>query len=193
MFDGGNIQSCSLLAAQNFQFEHLIQSMQIEGRGKCRQGFDAAIVGAKNNVLNLQAGCGGGAIGLDVGDDHSPALREMKSFGHRGSDFLRRRSNLYAVNMAVQSQAPVDKFYDARGDGKAEAFAAAPGRANERVDADDGTVHVNQRSAAIARVYWRISLDVGERLIRIGLASGRADPPHRHRILQTFRTANGED
>jgi hypothetical protein len=87
----------------------------------------------------------------------------------------------------------VDEIDYTRGDGEAEAFAAAALRKNKGVDADDRSVHIDQRAAAVAGVDGSVGLDVGERLARIGLASHGADHSHGDRILEAFGTADGED
>src|SRR6266404_3078469 len=137
MLDGRNVESFLLLAAQDFQLQHLIEAMKIQGRGKLRKRFDAAVVGSDDDVLNLEAGGGSGAVGLDVGEYDSPVLRELETIGHCGRDFLSHGADLHAMHMAVLAQALVDEFHDARGDGEAQSFTAAAAGENEGVDADD--------------------------------------------------------
>ena len=76
---------------------------------------------------------------------------------------------------------------------EAEPFAAARVRQDERVDADELALYVDERSTAVAVVDWRVGLDVHHRRIRIGLPIGGADDAHRHRIAQPFRTAERKD
>ena len=53
-------------------------------------------------------------------------------------------------------------------------------------------VHIDQRASAVAGIDGSVGLQVGERLGGIGLAGERTDHAHGDRILQTFRTADGE-
>ena len=193
MFDGGNEKSFFLVAAQDLELEHLIEAVKIEGGRERGKSFDAVIVGGENDVLNLQAGGGGGAVGLDVGDDDSPVLRELEAIGQRGGDFLGDGADLDAMNVAVLAQAVVDEIDDAGGDGESEAFAAAALRKDESIDADDGAVHIDQRAAAVAGVDGSVGLNVGEGLFGIGLAGDGADHAHGDGVLQAFGTADGED
>ena len=79
------------------------------------------------------------------------------------------------------------------GDGEAQAFAASALRKDESVDAHHRAVHIDQRTAAIAGVDRGIGLNVGKRLVRIGLARDGADYAHGDGILQALGAANGED
>ncbi len=97
------------------------------------------------------------------------------------------------MNVTVLAQAVIDEIHDAGGDGEAQSFAAAALRKDESVDAENRSIHIDQRSAAVAGVDGSIGLDVGERLVGIGLASDGANHPHGDRVLQALGTADGED
>src|ERR1700722_11506593 len=112
MFDGGNIENFPLVATQDFELKHLIEAVKIKSRGKAGESFDAAIIGSENDILNLQASSRGGAVGLDIGDDHSPALCEVKALGQRGRDLLGNGSDLDAVNVPVLAQALINEIDD---------------------------------------------------------------------------------
>src|ERR1039458_3438545 len=193
MLDGRNVKSFLLAAAQDFELQHLIEAVKIQRRRKRGKSFNAAVVGGKNDVLNLQAGSGGGAVGLDVGDDDSPVLRELETVGQSGRDFLGHGADLHTMNVAVLPQALVDEIHDARGDGEAQTFAATACRKNESVDAYHRSVHIDQWSAAIAGIDGGIGLDVGHGFCGIGLAGHGASVSHGDRILQTLGAADGEN
>ena len=74
MLDGGHVQSFPLLPAQDFQLYDLVQTVQIECGRKRRQRFNAAVVGRKDDVLDLLAGRIRRTIGFHIDHDHSPVL-----------------------------------------------------------------------------------------------------------------------
>ena len=74
MLDGRNVENFLLVATQNFELQHLIEAVKIQRRSKLRESLDAAVIGGEDDILNLQSRSGSGAVGLDVGHDHSPAL-----------------------------------------------------------------------------------------------------------------------
>src|ERR1700677_3476297 len=125
MFDGRDAESFFLIAAQDFELQHFVEAVKVESRRKLGKSFDATVVGGEDDILHLQASSGGGTVGLDVGDNHAPVLRELESIGECGGDFLRGSADLDAVHVAVFAQAVVDEIDDAGGDGEAQAFAAA--------------------------------------------------------------------
>src|ERR1700691_5229306 len=193
MLEGGNIKSFFLVAAQDFELQTLFEAVKIQGGRKLGKGFDAAVVGSKNDVLNLQAGGGGGAVGLNVGDDDSPVLRELESVGQRGRDFLGHGADFDAMHVAILAQALVDEIHDPRGDGEAQAFTATTLGKNECIEAEDRSIHIDEGSAAVAGVDGSIGLDVGERLVGIGLASDGTDHSHGDGVLQALGAADGEN
>ena len=193
VFDGGNVEGFFLVAAQDFQLQHLIETVKVQGGRKLGKGFDAALVGHEDDILNLQAGGGGGAVRLDVGDDDSPVLGELEAFGQRGGNFLSHCADLHAMDVAVLAQAVIDEIHDAGGYGEAQAFTATALRKNECVDAENRSIHIDQRSAAVAGVDGSIGLDIGEGLVGIGLTSDGADYSHGDGVLQALGTADGEN
>jgi hypothetical protein len=77
----------------------------------------------------------------------------------------------------------IHEIDDPGGDCKSEALAATALGKNEGVEADDRSVHVDERAAAVAGVNGRIGLNVSERLFRIGLAGDGANHSHGDGIL----------
>ncbi len=70
-------------------------------------------------------------------------------------------------------------------DREPDSFASAGLGQDERVDAHDPAIGVDQRASAIARVDGRVGLDIADRIIRFELASDRAHDPETHRILKS--------
>ena len=54
-------------------------------------------------------------------------------------------------------------------------------------------VDIDQRPATVAGIDGRVGLDVNVGLVRIDLPGRRADHAHGDRVLQSQRTAEGED
>src|SRR5208282_2405750 len=105
-------------------------------------------------------------------------LRQMQALGQSGSNFLNPGADFNAMNVPVLAQAVVDEIDDARGNGEAQAFTASALRKNEGVDPEDRAIHIDQRASAVAGIDGGVSLQVGERLGRIGLTRERADYTH---------------
>jgi hypothetical protein len=93
----------------------------------------------------------------------------------------------------VVAQAVINEINNARGNGEAQTFTASSLRQNESVNPENEAVHIDQRASAVAGINRSVGLQINERLGGIRLAGERADHPHGDRILQTFRTADGED
>jgi hypothetical protein len=94
--------------------------------------------------------------------------------------------------VAVLAQLRIRHRHQRARDREAETLVAAGVGEDERVDADELTGGVDERSAAVAGVDWRVGLDVDGRRIGVGLPSGRAHHAHRHRVLQALRAAECE-
>ena len=128
MFDGRNVKSFFLVAAQNVQLQYLIQAVQVERRGKPRKRFNAPIVGAKNDILHLQSRGSGGAVRASHPQQMTPQCCASLSPSARvESNLLSHRANLHAVNVSIFAQAVIDKIHDARRDGETQPFAAPSG------------------------------------------------------------------
>ncbi len=76
--------------------------------------------------------------------------------------------------------------------GEAEALVAARLRQDQGVDADDVSVHVDQRASAVARIDGRVGLDVDHRIVGLELSRDGADDAEAHRAVQPHRAAEGE-
>ena len=79
LLDRRNVKSFSLVAAENLQLHHLIETVQVQSGGERRQGFNAPVIGGENDVLNLQARRRRGTVRVDVDHDDAPALRQMQA------------------------------------------------------------------------------------------------------------------
>ena len=79
---------------------------------------------------------------------------------------------------------------DVAGNGKAETFAAARLRENHRVDADEASLDIHQRSAAVARINGRVSLEIDYAVVGLKLPRDGADHTHAHRALEAAGTAH---
>ena len=78
------------------------------------------------------------------------------------------------------------------GNGKAQSFAAARLREDERVDAHHAAIHIHQRAAAVAGIDGRIRLHVSRRIVFAHLPRGGAHHAHGDGVLQPLRAAEGK-
>ena len=80
-----------------------------------------------------------------------------------GGDFRAEFGYLHTqrrmAKVSVFNQAGYNLFDDINGYGKADAYRAAAGRVNRRVDADHTPMCVQQRAAGVAGVDGRVGLD----------------------------------
>src|SRR4051812_49368523 len=97
------------------------------------------------------------------------------------------------MHVAVSLELLVDGLDDIAGNGESDTLAAARLREDERVDADQAALHVNQRAAAVAGIDGGVGLDIGERAVLADLARGGADHAHRDGVLQAERAAEREN
>ena len=178
LLDRRNVKSFSLVAAENLQLHHLIETVQVQSGGERRQGFNAPVIGGENDVLNLQARRRRGTIRLDVDHDDTPALRQMQARRQVRGDLLRHCANFDAMDVPVFSQAVVNEIHHASRNGETQTFTAAALRQNESVDPEDEAIHIHQRTPTVAGIDGSIGLQVGKRLGGIRLTSERADHSH---------------
>ena len=66
-----------------------------------------------------------------------------------------------------------------------------PLRQNERVQANDSAVNINERAATVAAIDRSVRLDIDRAAIRIGLTSDCADHSHRHGVSAGLSWAPG--
>jgi hypothetical protein len=167
--------------------------VQVKSGGECGERADGAVIGVQDDVADLEAASVGGTIGSYVIDDDAPVLRETQSAGETLGDGLRASFDFDAMHVSVLAQTLIDETDDARGNGKAEAFASAGGRENESVDADDIAFAIDERAAAVAGIDGSIGLNVDERTVGVGLPRDGTDHAHGNGVLQALGTAHGED
>ena len=92
-------------------------------------------------------------------------------------------ADLAAANGAVLPDLPVDVAYDVARRREADALVASRLREDQRVDANDFALGVEQRSAAVAGIDGRVGLDVDHRRVGLELARHRTHHAHRDGVL----------
>src|SRR5580698_5645960 len=129
---------------------------------------------------------------IDISKNDAPILRQLQAGGESGSNGLCMRSDSDTSNDAMRFQLVVHKSDDRFGDGESQALTAAAGSVDERIDADQVSVAVNQRATAIAWIDRSIGLHVDHRTIDLRLSACRADNSLGHRVVQALRRADGD-
>jgi hypothetical protein len=104
----------------------------------------------------------------------------------------RAHADLAAPHAAVLPDLLEHVADDVGGRREAESFVAARLREDQRVDPDDFSVHVHERTAAVARVDGRVRLQVDHRVVRLELPRDGADHAKRHGAVEPHRAAEGE-
>src|SRR6185503_7452861 len=105
---------------------------------------------------------------------------------------LRADADLSAANTAVLPNLLNDVANDIARRGEAETLVATRLRQDEGVDANDVSIHVDERASAVARIDRRVGLDVDHRIIGLELSGHGADDTEAHRAVQPHRAAEGE-
>ena len=190
-FPGGGF-----VVAQAFEFDQSthgraedepVHDWQIFSRGA---GRHCEAIENGDAVARLHAGPAGGGAGQHAGDEHA------KGMGLTFEEGLEGDTNAAAVNDAVRDEVVCDRLRHRGGNGTAEAASA------DFVHADDLTIQIHQRAAAVAGKDDRVVPDpahhfadffsvdaetvAGEDHVEVG------DDAAGHRLGKTCRAAHGE-
>ena len=113
-----------------------------------------------------------------------PSRGEAEAAASSRRDRLRAHADVAAAHAAVLADLLEDVADDVARRGEAEALVAAGLREDQRVDADEPALGVDQRPAAVARIDGRVGLDVDHRVVGLELPRHRADDAQRHRVVE---------
>src|SRR5208337_1054687 len=163
--------------------------MKIESRGERGQRADEAVISSYHNIADLQATSLSRTSRDHVVDHDAPILRQPQTFRQTVGDGLSTRLDLDAMHVSILAQALVDELHDARGDGKAQSLASTRFGEDKSVNPYHVAFGIHQRAAAIAWVDRSVGLNVDHGTAGIRLSRNRTHDTHRHRVLQSFRTA----
>src|SRR5688572_15687798 len=149
---------------------------------------------ADNRVTGPDAGLGGGGIFSDVGDKRAFGAGDPHALGDLVGHGLDLHTEPAAGDLAVVTQRRDDVPGDARGNGKADAHAAAAGGGEDR------RVHANHLAGEIERGTTGVtavdrSIDLQEIVIRASadIAPARGDDAGGYRAAEAERIADGDD
>ena len=137
-------------------------------------GLDGLAVELEDDVADLDSRHGGGTVRRHAGDQRSRRIVEAQTFGEVFGHGLNADAEPAAPRLAELAELADDVAGEIRRHGKTDADAAAGRRVDRRVDADDLSAHVEQRTAGIAPVDRRVGLD--EIVERPGVDVARARP-----------------
>src|SRR5690348_5476615 len=97
------------------------------------------------------------------------------------------------VHEAFISNLVVNATHYIAGNSQTDPFIPAGLGENKRINPDDATAGIYQRSTTIARINGRIRLHINRRTVWIWLSRDGAHNPHAHRIIKTKGAAEGQD
>jgi hypothetical protein len=130
--------------------------------------------------------------GCHVAQDDAPVAWESESRGQHRRHGLGVDTDHAAPHAAGRAQLLEHVADDVARRRETDAFAATRLRQDERVDADDRPVGVDQRAAAVARIDRCVRLHVDHRVIGFDLPRHRAHDAERDAAFQAEGTAEGE-
>ena len=162
-------------------------------------GGDGLVIDADNDVLALEPGLGGGAVGgVEVGNDDTPLVAlEAEGLGHIGGDVVGGDAEVAAGDGAGLDQAVHDGAGKVDGDGEADADVALGGGEDGGIDADQAAAGVDEGAAGVARVDGGVGLD--EVLVTADLiedadaAAGGGDDAHGDGLADAEGITDGKD
>ena len=128
-----------------------------------------------DDVAGLDAGGFCGALLLDAGDQRAARGLDVEALGDLVGDLLDADAEPAAAKLAELTQRIHHADDGLGGHRKADADRAARGRDDQRVDADDLAVEIEQRAAGIAAVDRGVGLDVAVIGSGIDVAVARRD------------------
>ena len=118
--------------------------------------------------------------------------RQPETCRERRRDGLNVDPDQSAMEMSELLQLRIRRRDHCAWNGKSQTLASAGLAQDERIQADELAVDIDQRAAAVARIDRRVRLNEHARAVGIDLSCRRAHHAHRHRIAQTFRAPERE-
>src|SRR6516162_7006734 len=152
--------------------------------------FDRGAVDRRDHVTGHDAGFGGRAIRLRLGDQRALRGLETEIVGDFGGDGLDLHADPAAADLAVVLELSNDRLHGRSGDGKGDAYRAARGGEDGGIDTDHVAVDVEGRAAGIAFIDRRI--DLNEVVVRTGpnVATSSRDDAGGHGAAEAERIAD---
>src|SRR5215470_1373119 len=121
--------------------------------------LDRMAVDDSDDIPREDAGFGGGAVRLWLGDQRTFGSIHPEVFGNVGSDRLNLHAEPAAADHALVLELGDDRLHRLGRNIKGDANRSARRREDRGVDPDDVAVHVEGRAAGIAFVDRRVNLD----------------------------------
>src|SRR3954453_15677198 len=175
---------------------HRVHSLPVDCGDDVAAGVDAGAVDGRRGarVAALDAGLLGGPARGDGLDQRALIDREVEDVRDLRRQIGPADAEVGMLDAAVLEQLLDDAADRVAGDREADAdVAAAVGRLDLRVDADDLAAGVDEGAAGVARVDRRVGLDHvvdREAVRRLDLALERRDDARGHRPVETERIAD---
>ena len=143
----------------------------------------------QHDVARLEAGFRRRPVRQHVRQHHAGIEPEAERLGHERRDRLRVDADFTPPHAPRLPDLREHIADDVAGGGKADSLAAAGLRVNQRIDANEPPLGVNQCPPAVAGIDGRVGLDVDHRIIRGQLPRDGADDAQAHRRLEPERAA----
>ena len=153
---------------------------------------DGEPVDLDDPVAGLDAGRLGWSLVVDACDQRAARGRDVEALADVVGDLLNPHAEPAAARLAVLAQLIDNGDGAVRGNGKADSNRTPRRRDDRGIDADDLAVEVEQRSAGIAAIDRRISLNVVVVGTGIDVAVARLDDARGHRAAEAERIADGD-
>ena len=144
----------------------------------------------QDHVAGFQTRRLAGALLVDHRDQRAARGTQLQRFRNRIINILDAHAEPAAPGLAELHELRDDRLDSRRRGCKTDADRTARRRQDRRVDADDLTVHVEQRTAGIALVDGSVSLDVIVVGTAVDVAVAGRDNARRHRAAQPERIAD---
>ncbi|GAA0005711.1 hypothetical protein BRDID11002_57140 [Bradyrhizobium diazoefficiens] len=128
--------------------------------GEILRVLDVLAVKLDDDVAGLDAGRLGRALVVDAGNQRAARRLDVEALGNLIGDALDAHPQPAAAQFAELAELVDDAHDRLRRHGEADADRAAGGRDDQRVDADDVAIEIEQRTAGIAAVDGGVGLDV---------------------------------
>ncbi len=147
----------------------------------------------EHDVAHLRPGLRGRPVGIDVAEHDAGVAPQLKSLGQQRRDGLRPHADLSTPHAPELPDLLEHAPHDVARRGKPQPLVAARLRQDQRVDADNLSLQIDQRPAAVARIDRRIGLQVDHRIFALELPRDGADHAERDRAGETQRAAKRHD
>ena len=180
------------VAPLHVDHHRLVHAVRVQVDAQLTAVLHSLAVERQDEVTRLQPGAGGRPTGRDIRQHDSGITRDAERLGQERRNRLRVHPDIAPAHTTGLANLGEDVADDVARRGEADAFVPAGLGIDERADAHQAPLGIDQRPAAVPGIDRRVGLDVDHRVFRRELPRDGAHHPEGDRGLEPERAAEGQ-